>query len=197
MTQRAPASPSTSRPSRKGKKASLATAEPCNDNPALDALMPAMRALSTRLICPAPTPSVMPLAQKTMALLLTNLATFQAKSKSAHCAVVGATVVTTRSSLCATFLASLDCTNRPPPTRLKSSLFMLCTAPSASGTSSTRRFCLAASRARASAFTLGAMMTSTNCLLLPMRSALARSRGRLKATMPPKADVGSVWKALA
>jgi hypothetical protein len=44
--------------------------------------MLAMRAESKRLIWPAPTPSVMPPAQNTMALLLTNLATFQANSRS-------------------------------------------------------------------------------------------------------------------
>ena len=46
------------------------------------ALMLAMRAESTRLIWPAPTPSVMPSPQNTIALLLTYLATFQANSRS-------------------------------------------------------------------------------------------------------------------
>ena len=60
MTQPAPASTTTSRPSRNGKKASLATTVPERDSPACCALMPAMRAESRRLICPAPTPRVMP-----------------------------------------------------------------------------------------------------------------------------------------
>ena len=89
ITQVAPASTTTSRPSRNGKKASLATAEPCSDSPAFAALMPAMRAESTRLIWPAPTPSVMPPPQKTMALLLTYLATVQANSRSSSCCARG------------------------------------------------------------------------------------------------------------
>jgi hypothetical protein len=76
---------------------------PAIDRPALPALMRAMRALSMRLIWPAPTPSVMPPPQNTMALLLTNLATFQANIRSAICASVGASFVTTRSSEAATF----------------------------------------------------------------------------------------------
>ena len=68
--------------------------------------MRAMRAESTRLIWPAPTPSVMPPPQKTMALLFTNLATFQANSRSSICAAVGASLVTTRSSARATFFRS-------------------------------------------------------------------------------------------
>ena len=67
----APASTTTSSPSRKGKKASLATPEPVRSSPAFAALIEAMRAESMRLIWPAPTPSVIPPAQNTMALLLT------------------------------------------------------------------------------------------------------------------------------
>jgi hypothetical protein len=40
----------------------------------------------------------------------------------------------------------------------------------------------------------GAISTSTNCLLTCC--AAASSTVRLKAMMPPKALVGSVWKAL-
>jgi hypothetical protein len=40
----------------------------------------------------------------------------------------------------------------------------------------------------------GAISTSTNCLLIC--AAAAPSTTRLKAMMPPKALVGSVWKAL-
>ena len=49
---------STSRPSRNGKKASDATTEPGIARPAFSALIAAMRAESTRLIWPAPTPMV-------------------------------------------------------------------------------------------------------------------------------------------
>src|SRR6185369_7269219 len=107
MTQVAPASHTTSSPSRKGKKASLATAEPARLSPALAALMEAMRAESMRLICPAPTPSVIPSAQKTMALLFTNFATFQANSRSCSCCGVGWRFVTTRSSSARTFCLAL------------------------------------------------------------------------------------------
>ena len=46
----------------------------------------------------------------------------------------------------------------------------------------------------ASAVKSGAISTSTNCLTTA--SAAALSTVRLKAMMPPKALVGSVWKAL-
>ncbi len=88
-TQVAPASTTTSRPSRKGKKASLATTVFCSESWAASALMLAMRAESRRDIRPAPAPMVMPFLQKTMALLLTNLATFQANSRSLQLCGVG------------------------------------------------------------------------------------------------------------
>ena len=50
--------------------------------------------------------------------------------------------------------------------------------------------------ARAAGVMAGAMATSTNCLLALMASTTSASMGRLKAMMPPKALVGSVWKAL-
>src|SRR5690606_19837489 len=93
ITQVAPASATTSRPSRKGKKASEATADPDRLRPAFSALMEAMRAESMRLIWPAPTPRVMPLPTKTMALDLTYLATFQANIRSRICCSVGASLV--------------------------------------------------------------------------------------------------------
>src|SRR6478609_7780242 len=75
ITAFAPAPATTSRPSRNGKNASEAATEPRSDRPAFFALIAAMRVESTRLIWPAPTPSVMPPAQKTMAFDFTNLAT--------------------------------------------------------------------------------------------------------------------------
>jgi hypothetical protein len=89
--------------------------------PACWALMLAILVESTRLIWPAPTPSVMPLPQKTMALDLTNLATRSAKSRSSICWAVGWTLVTIfRPDACAVKLSAVW-TSRPPPTRLNSS----------------------------------------------------------------------------
>ena len=62
------------------------------------ALIAAMRAESTRLICPAPMPSVCPSPQKTMAFDLTNLATRQANSRSAQLRRASARVRVTRCS---------------------------------------------------------------------------------------------------
>jgi len=59
--------------------------------------------------------------------------------------------------------------------------------------------CVQSSRAlrtaRAAADTDGATRTSTNCLCSPIWRAVASSSGRLKARMPPKAEVGSVFQA--
>src|SRR5690606_9762858 len=130
ITQPAPASTTTSRPSRKGKKASDATAEPARLRPAFCALMDAMRAESTRLIWPAPTPRVIPFPVNTMALDFTYLATFQAKSKSFIWASVGWSLVTTRNSASGTRKSSGFWTSQPPPTRLTSNALR----PSPSGT---------------------------------------------------------------
>ncbi|MNT12301.1 hypothetical protein D3C72_1472240 [compost metagenome] len=153
--------------------------------------MLAMRAESTRLIWPAPTPSVMPPPQNTMALDLTNLATRQANIRSSISFGVGWRRVTTRSSDGCTFLASGLCTSRPPPTRLKSYWLM----PWPNGISSRRTFCLAANTARAPALNDGAISTSTNCFATAC--AAASSSSTLKAMMPPKAEVESVLKALS
>src|SRR5690606_8471815 len=145
ITPVAPAATTTSRPSRNGKKASEATAEPFRVRPAFSALMDAMRAESMRLIWPAPTPRVMPPPTNTMALDLTYLATFQAKVRSFISASVGWRRVTARSASRGTLYESGVCTSQPPPTRLMAQT--LCPAPA--GTSSTRTFFLAASTASA------------------------------------------------
>src|SRR5690606_20162243 len=93
-----PMSATTSSPSRYGTNASDATTEPASCRPALAALIDAMRAESMRLIWPAPTPSVMPSPQNTIAFDLTYLATRHANSRSFSCASVGARRVTTFSS---------------------------------------------------------------------------------------------------
>ncbi len=191
ITQVAPASTTTSRPSRNGKNASLAAAEPANDRPALVALIEAMRAESMRLIWPAPTPSVMPSRANTMVLLLTNLATRQANTRSSICCAVGCRRVTTFISAGWTAARSGVCTSRPPPTRLKSKSLLDWPA----GSTSSRTFCLAANTARAASSNAGAITTSTNCCATAC--AQPPSTGRLKAMMPPKAEVGSVWNAFA
>src|SRR5690606_4077830 len=56
ITALMPASAAASMPSRNGKNASEAITEPSTTRPASAALIPAMRAEYTRLICPAPTP---------------------------------------------------------------------------------------------------------------------------------------------
>src|SRR6185295_11515013 len=88
ITAAAPASAMRSSPSRNGKNASDATTEPASDRFAFFALIAAMRAESTRLIWPAPMPSVCPRLQNTMALDLTYLTTRQANNRSSRCCAV-------------------------------------------------------------------------------------------------------------
>ena len=75
--------------------------------------------------------------------------------------------------------------------------WLLRPAPASAGRSicRTRAFFLAANTASASSLNAGAISTSTNCLATA--SAQARSTAVLKAMMPPKAEVGSVFSALA
>ena len=72
----------------------------------------AMRVLSTRLIWPAPTPSVARFFAMTMALLLTCLATRKAKMRSPHSCSLGwrlvATVISSRSSTVAVLVLDED-----------------------------------------------------------------------------------------
>ena len=187
MTAVAPASAITSRPSRNGKNASLAATEPVNDSPACWALIAAILVESMRLICPAPTPSVMPYRQNTIALDFTYLATRKAKMRSFISSSVGLRLVTTRNS--DKSKSSAVCTSRPPPTRFISNLF----SSRASGICSTRTFCLALKTCRAAALNDGANTTSTNCF--DTSSAVAPSTSRLNAMIPPNADVGSVSSA--
>src|SRR5262250_388314 len=71
----APALAASSTPSGNGKNASEATTLPSSED---CAFITAILTESTRLICPAPTPSVAPSFAKTIALDLTCLQTFQA-----------------------------------------------------------------------------------------------------------------------
>ena len=77
-----PALARASTPSAKGKKASLAATDPRALSPAF---FTAISEESTRLIWPAPTPTVAPSLARTMALLFTTRATRQAKSRSSIC----------------------------------------------------------------------------------------------------------------
>ena len=174
-------------PSRNGKKASDDTTESTRLKPAFCALIEAMRVLSTRLICPAPTPNVWPFLQNTMALDFTYFATRQANSKSCSCSLLGCVLLTTLSCEACTFSVSGDCTSRPPLTRFTS--YWLCALDS--GTVSTRTFCFAAVTLSAASEALGAMMSSTNWLAV-ICVALSASNSRLKAMMPPNAEVVSV-----
>ena len=151
--------------------------------------MLAMRAESTRLIWPAPIPRVMPLAQYTIALDLTNFATRHANIMSCISLGVGRRLLTTRISFSSTFFASGDWTSKPPPTRLKSKV--LNAVPK--GISKRRTFCLVEKIAFASSLKPGAINTSTNCL--ETASAAAPSQTTLKAMIPPKAELGSVLNA--
>ena len=95
ITAVAPALAASSTPSGKGKNASEATTLPCSG--CWD-FITAIFTESTRLIWPAPTPSVAPSLAKTMALDFTCLQTFQAKRRVLISSAVGARLVTTLSS---------------------------------------------------------------------------------------------------
>ena len=116
--------------------------------------MPAMRAESTRLIWPAPTPSVMPPPQKTIALLFTYFATFHANSRSLICSGVGCLRVTTFSSSAETSRLSAVWISMPEPTRFMSFMLRPCAngvaPPGGNAICSTRMFGLAAKTSSAS-----------------------------------------------
>ena len=95
ITAATPAAATASRPSRNGKKASLAAAPPL--------ARPAARAAAispgvTRFCWPPPIPTAMPSAARTMALDLTQAHTRQASSMSRHCRPSAGRLVTTRQS---------------------------------------------------------------------------------------------------
>ena len=98
MQQLAPASIAACRPSANGNMASEAIALPLRSRPASPAFQTAIFAASTRLIWPAPMPSVRSPTANTMALDLTCLTTRQAKRIARISASVGGRLVTTFSS---------------------------------------------------------------------------------------------------
>ena len=81
ITAVAPALAASSTPSGNGKKASEATTLPASED---CAFITAIFTESTRLIWPAPTPSVAPSLAKTMALDLTCLANFPGEEHGVH-----------------------------------------------------------------------------------------------------------------
>ncbi|MNC51904.1 hypothetical protein D3C75_1012210 [compost metagenome] len=124
-----------------------------------------------------------------MALDLTNLATFQANTRSWISCSVGARLVTIFRSSAVIMPISRLCTSRPPLTRLKSQ--PAARSAGHSPHSSRRTFCLAATTSRAAWEIFGAMITSTNWRST-IALAVSPSSSRLKAMMPPNADSVSV-----
>ncbi len=79
-----------------------------------------------RLIWPAPTPKVMPPAQKTIALLFTYWATVQANIRSCSSCAVGCLTVTIFRSAGLMWWLSAVCSRMPEPTRLLSPALRPC-----------------------------------------------------------------------
>jgi hypothetical protein len=179
MAAVAPAAAAASRPSRKGKNASDATTVPFVGR---WAFITAILAESTRLICPAPTPTVRSLRTYTMALDLTCLQTFQPNSRASISSEVGGRFVTTlRSAACSTCRSRL-CRSRPPLTFFIS--WPVCALQRNSPpVSSTRRFALAERIFRASLSTPGAMTASKK--LAATSRAVSAPTGRLNPITPP------------
>src|SRR5438093_2789605 len=95
MMAATPAAAASSTPSRKGKKASLASTAPLGSCPCWRALWTARNDASTRLICPAPMPMAASSFTRMMALDLIEPTAAQANRRSFHCASVGRRVVAT------------------------------------------------------------------------------------------------------
>ena len=195
ITHAAPASMTTSRPSRNGKNASLATAEPASERlrrlgldrgdprrvePAhlagADAERHAVGAEDDRVALDVARdlPGEQQVARLRRRRRLGVVTTLRSLRRRRGCRRSGSGAPSRRAS------GRARCGRRPAAGR------SIC---------STRVFALAAKTASASALYDGAISTSTNCLAT--RSAQARSTSPLKAMMPPKAEVGSVLNAFA
>ena len=119
ITAVAPAAASASRPSRNGKNASDAATEPASSSFASCALNAAMRALSRRLIWPAPMPSVAPSRAEHDGVRLHELRHAPGEQQVLHLLLAWASCcVRTLRSVSFKTCASVLCTSRPPPTRL-------------------------------------------------------------------------------
>src|SRR5713101_8415488 len=188
ITAVAPAFAASSTPSGNGKNASEATTLPASG---VCAFITAIFTESTRLICPAPTPSVAPSFANTMAFDFTCLHTFHANRIVRSSSAVGARLVTVRSSPSLISPRSGCCTSIPPRIRLS------CNSRSGSnppgGSSSNRKFFFAAKSALAFSSNPGAAIHSTNSFATS--SAVAASTTRLNASTPPNAETGSHARA--
>src|SRR5882672_7406843 len=184
ITAVAPALAASSTPSGNGKNASEATTLPASGD---CAFITAIFTESTRLICPAPTPSVAPSFANTIALDFTCFATFHAKRIVRLSSTVGTRFVTVRNSQSLISPRSGCCTSIPPRMRFN------CSSRSGSkphgGSSSKRRFFFAAKTALAFSSNPGAAMHSTKSFATS--SAVAASTTRLNASTPPNAETGS------
>ena len=161
--------------------------------------MLAMRAESRRLIWPAPTPMVMPPAQNTMALDLTYLATFQANSRSCSCSGVGCSLLTTFRSASVSSWLSAVCIKQAGADALDVDRLRPC--PSARGAAGRQvdlqnaHVDLGLEHFQRLGREAGRHQHFDE-LLAKSASAARSSSVQLKAMMPPKAEVGSVLKAL-
>ena len=143
------------------------------------ALAAAIFTASTRFIWPAPMPTVAPPRAKTIAFDLTCFTTLSANSRSAISVSLGARRVTVRSASRPTESRSRSCTSIPPDT--ERNCFPAPRVRHPSGHQQPQRRSPGENvRPLASS---GAMTTSMN--RRPIASAVAASRDRLSATMPP------------
>ncbi len=192
MTAVMPAWAAASMPSRNGKKASEAMTHPFSVEPAFRV---ASFTESTRLICPAPIPTVRSRRANTMALDLTCLQTFQAKANAAYSSSVGSRFEATFSVRTSKIAPrSRSCRISPPTIFLRSSRSgPVRTSVRSSPTASRRRSFLRLNSAKASSSKPGATTTSTNVVVISL--AVARSTRALNAMTPPKAERGSASRA--
>ena len=155
-----------------------ATTEPGSDRPAFSALIAAMRAESTRLIWPAPTPSVMPSRAEDDRVGLDELGHAPGEQQVVRAAAgVGARlrhdlqlVARRRSRM------SAVCISRPQPTRLTSQCVAARRRQRRSRSTRTFAFFARSRRARRRRKP-GAISTSTNCLATASRRGAVDRRG--------------------
>ena len=151
---------------------------PASDRPALLGLDRRRCAReSTRLICPAPTPSVMPSRAEDDGVGLDELGDRQANSRSCSCCGVGCFL---RHDLAARrrrrSRSSAVCTSRPAADALE--VVARCAgAVGASGTSSTRTFCLAGEHRARLGVIRGRDQHFDELLARPPRRRRRRARG--------------------
>ena len=187
MTAVMPCLPAMSILSMNGKKASEAMTAPFTSSPASPAFITAMRVESIRDIWPAPMPIVIRPFASTMALLLTCLQTFHAKSMSSSSLSFGARLVAVFKS--AALPRSGVWSRNPPetfftskqhePSPISPALFL--------PVAMMRRFFLADNSSSTSLSKPGAMIATRK--ILDTASATSMVTTLLNPTTPPKADV--------